>query len=380
MVPMFRLRYPGRSSGASDNESVSYRFFLTVLAATGLLGAAVNDITPHVGLVEIYGERKVPAHKILMALGAREGGPLPSRGDAEERIDKVPGVIVSRVEAACCAGHDMVLYVGVEERNMPHMEYHDNPTGTMTLPPSLFDSYRSFLEEVAGSIRGRNADEDLTAGYSLMQDPECRRMQQAFIPAVAADLPTVDRVLRESADAEQRAAAAYLLQYGPRGPRTTAVIVDGLQYALRDPDDIVRENAVQALKAVAVGAKLHPDPDSQIHIAPTWFVELMNSVVWSDRRDASQALVDLTETRDPETLEVLRNRALASVIEMARWHDLQRALPPFILAGRLAGLDEAAIKTAWLNGDREAVLKQASNSSGKHGAFSSVLHRSEKPK
>jgi hypothetical protein len=85
----------------------------------------------------------------------------------------------------------------------------------------------------------------------------------------------------------------------------------------------------------------------------------MNSVVWSDRFHASQALAEITETRDPETLALLRSRALPSVIEMARWHDLKHALPSFILAGRLAGLDDKQIKQAWVSDGREAVLKAA---------------------
>jgi hypothetical protein len=50
---------------------------------------------------------------------------------------------------------------------------------------------------------------------------------------------------------------------------------------------------------------------------------------------------------------------------MARWHDLQHALPAFILAGRLAGLDENQIKAAWV-GDRESVLKQALSRARNH--------------
>ncbi len=349
-----------------------YRLTLVSVLAVFALQASVTDITPRVGLVEIYGARKVSPEKIRKALGANAGDPMPSRLDAEDRIDKVSGVLVSRVEAACCRGRNMVLYVGVEERDSPHIDYHENPTGEMTLPPSLLTAYQSFLDEVAGSIRGRNADEDLTNGYSLMKDPECRRLQQSFIPLVTADLPTVDRVLRESADPEQRAAATYLIQYGPRGPHTSDVVVNALQYALRDSDDTVRENAAHALKAVAVGGKLHPD--QQIRLEPTWFVELMNSVVWSDRRDASRALVNLTETRNPDTLALLRERALPSVLEMARWHDLEQALPAFILAGRLAGLDEAAIKAAWVNGNRDEVLAKAASPNGKHSTFPSILH------
>ncbi|MDQ2710882.1 MAG: hypothetical protein M3Y24_01395 [Acidobacteriota bacterium] len=343
------------------------------LFAVLALAAGATDITPRVGLIEIYGLRKVSAQKVRAAIAANPGEPLPSREDVEERIDKISGITGSRVEAACCAGSNMVLYVGVEERNAPHMDFNSPPNGDVTLPADLLASYRSFLDEVAESIRGRNADEDLTLGYSLMADPECRHIQQSFVPAVAANLDLVDRVLRQSVDPEQRAAAAYLMQYGPRGPHTTKIIVDGLQYALRDNDDAVRQNAMRALRAVSVGAKLHPD--DQVRVAPTWFIELMNSVVWSDRRDASQALVNLTENRDPESLALLRDRALPSVLEMARWHDLDQALPPFILAGRLAGLDEAAIKTAWINGDRDAVLKKAANPTGKHSGISSVLHR-----
>ncbi len=343
------------------------------LFAVVAVGLSATDITPRVGLIEIYGLRKVSAQKVRAAIGAGPGETLPSREEAEERIDKISGITGSRVEAACCAGSNMVLYVGVEERNAPHMDFNAPPTGDVSLPADLLASYRSFLDEVAGSIRGRNADEDLTQGYSLMSDPECRRIQQSFIPAVAANLDLIDRVLRQSADPEQRAAAAYLLQYGPRGPHTTKIVVDGLQYALRDSDDSVRENAMRALQAVSVGAKLHPD--EFIRVSPTWFIELMNSVVWSDRRDASRALVNLTENRDAESLALLRDRALPSVIEMARWHDLDQALPSFILAGRLAGLDEAAIKAAWVDGDRDAVLKRAANPTGKHSGISSVLHR-----
>lgn len=341
---------------------VKYGCVLTAIilcSCTAAEGAVTpgTDITPRIGSIEIYGARKVSVQKIRSALGAGPGDFFPSREAAEERIDKISGVVASRIEAACCERKEPILYVGIEERDSPHVEFHPVPAGADKLPPELVDKYEAFLDAVGDSIRGKNADEDLTNGYSLMADPECREIQQSFIPLVANNLALVDRVLRESSDPDQRAMAAYVLQYGPRGPRTAAVAVNGLQWALRDMDESVRENAVRALKAVAVGAKLHPE--QQIRIEPTWFIELLNSVVWSDRRNASLALVDLTEQRDPEMLSLLRERALPSVIEMARWHDLEHALPAFILAGRLAGLDDKAIQAAWVAGDREPVLKKA---------------------
>lgn len=334
---------------------VKYCCLLTL--ALPLIASSV-DVTPRLGIIEIYGAHKIPVEKIRKALGAQEGGPLPSREDAEDRIDKLPGIVASRIEAACCDQRSMILYVGVQEKDAPHFEFHPAPTGDVTLPVELTGNYHAFLDTVADSIHGGGvADEDLTNGYSLMADSQCRELQQAFIPLVARDLNLLDRVIRESADPEQRAIAAYLLQYGPRGPRTSKIIIDALQYALQDQEDSVRQNAMRSLGAIAVGAKLHPD--QQIHIEPTWFIELLNSVVWSDRRNASLALVDLTESRDPDTLALLRQRSLDSIVEMARWHDLQHALPAFILAGRLAGLDEKQIQDAWVSGNREPVLEKA---------------------
>ena len=349
--------------------------FCCALVLVGLIARA-EDITPRVGSIEIYGARKVSIQKIKIALGARPGDLLPAREDAEDRIDQLSGVLAARVEAACCEAHgSTTLYVGVQERGSPHVEYHASPTGEVTLPAALADKYRALLNTVSDSIRGRNNDEDLTNGYSLMADADCREIQQSLIPLVEQNLNLIDRVVRESADPDQRAAAAYLLQYAPRSPRTSKTMVNALQWALRDQDDNVRDSAMRALKAVSIGAKLHPD--QQIRIEPTWYVELLNSVVWSDRRNAARELVELTQDHNPDTLALIRERALPSVLEMARWHDLNHALPAFILAGRVAGLDEKQIQDAWLSENRENVLK-ALNPNSKHSGVSILHHTAAK--
>jgi hypothetical protein len=349
--------------------------FLTSIAALAVCTAmTTEDISPRVGVIEVYGVHKVSLKKVKAALGVSEGDVFPvSREDAEDRIGKISGVVASRIEAACCEGRRMILYVGIEEKDAPHFEFRPSPSGDIALPDDIANNYKALLDAVAASIRGRNADEDLTNGYSLMADPQGRELQQAFIPMLARDLALVDQVLRESQSTEQRAIAAYILQYGPRDPRSAKTMIDGLQYALQDQDDTVRENAMRSLKAVAIGAKLHPEEG--IRIEPTWFVELMNSVVWSDRRNASLALVNLTDQRDPETLELIRQRALMSVMDMAHWHDLEHALPGFILAGRLAGLDEKEIQAAWVSGNRETVIRRALNPGSKRAAAVSSTSR-----
>ena len=352
------------------------KFCCFFVVAVCVASASQEDITPRIGAIEVYGTHHVSPEKIKSTLNLKPGAPLPSRADSEERLDKLSGVVASRIEAICCSGRNPVLYIGIEERNEPHIEYHSAPSVEFTLPKEIADKYQAVIDAAAASIRAKNADEDLTNGYSLMADPEARQLQQSLVPLVDANLASVDKVLRESSDADQRAAAAYVIQYGPRSVRASKTIADALQYAIQDSDETVRKNAMISLRAVMVGARLHPE--QQIHIEPTWFVELMNSVVWSDRHNASLALLTLTDKHNPEALDLLRSRALQSVVEMARWHDLSHALPGFILAGRLAGMDEKDIQAAWLSGQREPVLQKAEFPNRKHSGITGLTRRNSK--
>jgi hypothetical protein len=54
-------------------------------------------------------------------------------------------------------------------------------------------------------------------------------------------------------------------------------------------------------------------------VRPAPFIDLLNSIEWTDRNKSSFALEMLTESRDPALLLDLRARALRSLIEMARW-------------------------------------------------------------
>ena len=341
---------------------ISYQlFFLAFLVAGRAFPAAAgrDDLTPRIGAMEIFGERAVPQKKIRDVLGVSEGSPLPpSRGNLEDRLSAIHGVVAARLEVVCCDRGKAILYVGIQERDAPHIEFHPAPTGDQALPEEIQSQYRDFIELAKQAARQGSTGEDLTNGYSLMAFPDARSCQKLLHEQVEKYTTELHDVVRKSSDDDQRAAAAYLLQYAPRASvRAGQQMVDDLQYALQDPSDVVRANAMRALKAVRVGAKLHPE--QSLTVLPTWYVELLNSVVWSDRRGASLELVELTDSRDPAMLAEIRERAIDSVVEMARWHDLEHALPPFILAGRLAGLSEEDIQAAWVSGNREAVIKKA---------------------
>jgi hypothetical protein len=83
---------------------------------------------------------------------------------------------------------------------------------------------------------------------------------------------------------------------------------------------------------------------------------MLDSIEWTDRNKSSFALYQLTERRDPAVFAKLRNRALPSLVEMARWKS-GHALPAFTLLGRIGNFPEEEIQKAWNTGNRESVIK-----------------------
>ena len=124
--------------------------------------SAAGAQTPRVGDINFYGLRKVAAARILSALDLKSGDPLPaSKADLEERIAKVPGVAMARVEAVCCEGPDVTLFMGIEEKGAPLPALRSAPAGSATLPLELTGTYRQFLTAVARAAVRSNAGEAL---------------------------------------------------------------------------------------------------------------------------------------------------------------------------------------------------------------------------
>jgi len=333
---------------------MKFRILILLAGAMSTWAQVTQALRPRIGVIEFYGVQKVSLDKLRKALAVNLGDGLPmSKGDVESRLNEVPGVVGASLQAACCEEGKAILYVGIEERGAIHFQYHAEPDGNAALPEELTNSYRKFLTEVAVAAQNGMTAEDLTEGHSLMQDATVREIQKNFIGFADKYLHELHEVIRNSSDDEARAIAAYVIGYTPR----KATIVDDLFYAVRDPDDTVRSNAIRALGALAVKAKL--DPESEIKIQPTWFVEMLNSVVWTDRNYAATALTTLTESRDSRTLALIRERAFTSVLEMAKWQHAEHAIPGYILLGRIAGIPESELQDGWKDGKRGEIIQRA---------------------
>lgn len=327
---------------------------LAAWASAQAPGTPPAQVAPVIGAIDFYGLNKVSAERLRTTLGFKDGDPFPrSKADVEEKLDTIPGIVESHLEAVCCDTGKVVMYVGIEERGAPHFDIREAPEGEVTLPPQIVSTYRDFLAAYESAARRGVTSEDLTHGHALSADPLTREIQQQFSTFARDQIRELRDVLRNSMDDEQRAIAAYVIAYEPR--KTDAA--DDLQYALRDADPAVRSNAARGMMALAVFARLNPDYG--LKLEPTWFIEMLHSLSYTDREQALRMLQLLTDTRDPHVLEALHDRALTALVEMARWKTLAHALPAFVLVGRIAGSSDQEIQDAWSRGDRETILVKA---------------------
>jgi len=143
-----------------------------------------------------------------------------------------------------------------------------------------------------------------------------------------------------------------------RDKKTRALIlVPTRELAMQGAEAVHRYGEGKKVGVVAVygGAR----PDSHIRIAPTWLVEMLHSIVLEDRIQAARALVLVTDSPNSGALDLIRERGIDSLKEMARWTTLRYALPPFLLLGRVAGIADSEIHAQWETGDRESVIQKA---------------------
>jgi hypothetical protein len=190
------------------------------------------------------------------------------------------------------------------------------------------------MDLIFDSIR-TGGTEERSMGYALSTYPPLRAKQLAMREYAVGHAPLIRRVLLDAADAEQRTVAAALLGYAKQNRQQ----ITGLVRASRDPDDGVRNNAVRALVVLAESSAI-----TASDIPATPFVSMLNSGTWTDRNKASYLLSNLTKQRDAKLFRLIRQQALDSLIEMARWRNPGHAETARFILGRIAGIPEDELK------------------------------------
>jgi hypothetical protein len=221
------------------------------------------------------------------------------------------------------------------------------------LPQDVIQAGADEYKALSDAILKGNSGEDDSQGHALSNDPAARAIQERFITFAARDLMLLRDVLRHSDDEDHRALAAQVIAY----TANKQAVVNALVEAMRDPAGGVRNNAMRALWVMAQSKQQTTKQPIKIPVQP--FINMLNSIEWTDRNKSSSALLRLTEKRDPAVLSELRRKALPSLIEMARWKSSAHAQASFILLGRIAELPEDEIFVAWERGDRASFIELA---------------------
>ena len=236
--------------------------------------------------------------------------------------------------------------MGIVEEGFTPLTWNPVPTAEVRLPDSIRALGSAFEDALWEALRQGDAAEDRSAGHALMHFPGARKIQEQFPALAEANLDLLRTVLHNSAEAGDRALAAQIIAY----TANKQAVVPDLVTASRDPAEPVRNNAIRALAVMASG-----DPVT-VKVPAEPFVALLESPFWTDRNKSSLALMELTNSRDPELMAALRP-ARAALIEMARWKSPGHALAALVIIGRLAGLTEQEIGEAWNSGDREKIIR-----------------------
>ena len=335
--------------------------WVVVILGLLTLQAAASAQMPPVGIIDFYGLRHIPEQQARAALQIQEGASVPDSEDAarlwmdaaKRRVRALPAVKDVELNVVCCDAGRTILYVGIVEAGAGTMTFARAPRGGVRLPDDVVRAGAALDDALMAAVVKGDAGEDDTHGHALSSNAAMRAVQEQFIVFAARDEATLRDVLAHSSDAAERALAAEVLGYLADKKR----VVPALSAAMRDPDDSVRNNAMRALAVIAVYAA--GKPQLGIRVPPEPFVDLLNSRFWTDRNKAAFALVELSQTRDPKLLTALHDRALTSLVEMARWKSRVHASASVFILGRLAAMTDEAIAEAWARNDREIVVSAA---------------------
>jgi hypothetical protein len=334
------------------------------LLLAGVTAAAASAQLPSVEVrpiatIDFYGLRTLDPDMLRQALPMHEGDPL-GRGDAgaaQKTVTAVrvfPHVEAARLDLICCAqGGGVHVFVGVQEEGSPVSSFRPAPKGKLRLPKALMAADAAAWTAEFKAISEGRAGEDRSHGHSLSEDPTARALQEKLPPLARRNLTLLRKVLRTSADGEQRALAARYLGYAP----DKQAVVKDLVRGVTDPYPGVRNDSTRAL-VVFAQAKRPP------RIPATPFVALLEAPTWTDLNKGSSVLATLSASRDPKLLAELRRRSLPTLAAMARWHDRDHSLPAYQLLGRVGGLSETQIQDLWDKADAEAVIAAAMKSAG----------------
>jgi len=319
----------------------------TLIAAATFMGAAYSQ-SSRIGEIEFFGYPGLDIAAVRKALPVHEGDQVPrSLKAVKDAAKQVTGLETTDVGRVCCdARGESMLYIGLGKSG-GGFAYNPAPTGTNKFPKSVTKLYDQAMNATRRAVQKGTAIEDDSKGYALFADSQAHAIQLTMRDYALGHASLILEVLENSADDQQRIVAATLLGYADQSNKQIA----GLAKASYDANNDVRNNAVRALAVLA-----RSDPKVAAQIPATQFIPMLHSGTWSDLNKTSLLLEPLTRARDPKLLGGLREQALNTLIEIARWRTPGHSYPAKMMLGRIAGIEEKRLAEIADKGELRTIL------------------------
>lgn len=315
---------------------------------------------PIAGTIDYYG-RGISAEACKLCLNFNENDSVAFVDDdikyaaAKTKIEKcllkISKVKQAEITFVCCTLPDnyWMIYAGADTTHQTVLT--SNFTADVRLPKSIHSGYKKINDLLFEAIEKNEATEDIRHGHAIMLYEPVRKIQLSYIAFADTSLKLLKNVLANSKYAEEREVAATVIGYY----HNKKLILNDLLKSISDPDVAVRNNAIRTINIITDYANSNQKLD--IKINPDPFINLLNSISWTDRNKSSLVLLSLTEDRDTVLLEKIKKSALESIIDMATWKNFGHSLPGYILLGRIIGWQEQVIMSG-VNNERNFQVQE----------------------
>ena len=315
--------------------------------------ALAQDNRFAIGEIEFFGYSHLNLDRIKAALPLHEGDVIAiqdfptTKEKIAQSLRREIGRDATDVNFMCCDDQGkLMIFVGLPGKSSCSFQYNPKPKGSARLPRSILELYDQAQDLNLEAVQ-KQPGEDRSKGYGLSAYVPLRETQIAIRQLAIHNDLLIRRVLRSSAEPNQRRAAAYALGYARQSRAQTSALVQ----ASRDADDTVRNNSMRALGVLASSSE-----KVSAWIPAEDLARMLNSDVWTDRNKAGLLLDVLSRRRDPTLLRVLRSQALESLVEMARWRDPGHASYARMILGRIAGIEEVRLQELAASGNVDEII------------------------
>jgi hypothetical protein len=308
--------------------------------------------------IDVYGSRRVDAETVRRVLEVELGKPtVPSRAVfrlKEAELRKQYDLAFAKVAFVYFFGGDdagsaFISVDLVDAEDAQRLRFLPAPSGQPPDPEGLVAQWLAYDRKSEQLMRsgGLNPEGPFTCRVVHcirgFDHPELAPFEPLFLAKVPAAQDALVTVLREEADEEKRAAAAYLLAYAP----TPEQVVERLVPFIRDPSGSVRNGVLRVLLA-------NQDKADRPLVDVAVVVDALSMPETLDRNKALYLLEALLRSMKPEALRAQRAPLIrqlgAQLVAMAGLTQPINREPAVLVLEQLSGekYETAEQWKAWL--------------------------------